>query len=65
MVKHYLAERDVRYELKNLNEDAEARAEFLRSGYALPPVVVIDGVAVAGFQPERLDELLGLNGSTG
>jgi glutaredoxin len=60
-VKHYLAERDVRYELKNLNNDADARADFLRAGFKLPPVVVIDGVAVAGFHPDRLDALLGLD----
>lgn len=58
MVKNYLAERDVRYELKNLNIDAVARDEFVRAGFRLPPVLVIDGVAVEGFQPARIDELL-------
>lgn len=64
-MKRYLAERDVRYQLKNLNEDAAARSDFLRAGFTLPPVVVIDGVAVAGYQPERLDALLGLDPATG
>ncbi|MFN8557481.1 MAG: glutaredoxin family protein [Dehalococcoidia bacterium] len=59
-MKRYLAERGVRYELRDLNRDPAARAEFLRSGFHLPPVTVIDGVAVAGFRPDRLDELLGL-----
>ena len=58
MVKHYLTERGVRFELRDLNSDAAARAEFLRRGFLLPPVTVIGGVAVAGFQPERLEELL-------
>jgi hypothetical protein len=44
VVKHYLAERDVRYELKNLNTDAAARAEFLAAGFKLPPVRFLDGV---------------------
>ena len=58
MVKRYLAERDVRYELKDLNLDAGARDEFVRAGFRLPPVLVIDGVPVEGFRPERIDELL-------
>jgi glutaredoxin len=58
VVKSYLAERGVRFELKDLNEDSAAREAFRRAGYRLPPVVVIDGVAVEGFQPDRIDELL-------
>jgi hypothetical protein len=60
-VKDYLAERDVRFELKNLNTDAEAREAFLRAGFKLPPVLVIDGVPIEGFQPERIDALLSLD----
>ena len=59
MVKRYLTERGVRYELRDLNEDESAREEFLRRGFRLPPVTVIGGVPVEGFQPERFDELLG------
>ncbi len=59
MVKRYLAERGVRYELRDVNADPAAREEFLRQGFRLPPVTVIDGVAVEGFQLDRLDELLG------
>jgi glutaredoxin len=58
VVKNYLAERDVRYELKNLNTDAAARAEFLAAGFKLPPVLVIDGISVQGFDLERIDALL-------
>ena len=58
-MKDYLTERGVRYDLRDLNKDASAREEFLRRGFRLPPVTVIDGVAVEGFRPERLDELLG------
>ena len=60
-MQRYLAERDVRYDVKNLNEDAEARETFLRAGFHLPPVVVIDGVAVEGFQPDQIDALLNLD----
>ncbi|HVC32947.1 MAG TPA: glutaredoxin domain-containing protein [Chloroflexota bacterium] len=57
-MKDFLSQRGVRYTLKDLNVDAEARDEFVRSGYLLPPVVVVDGDAVVGFDPARLDQLL-------
>ena len=57
-MKRYLAERAVRYQLKDIHADAGARAEFLRAGWKLPPVLVIDGVPVEGFRPERIEELL-------
>ncbi|HEX5417987.1 MAG TPA: glutaredoxin family protein [Chloroflexota bacterium] len=59
MVKEFLRERDVHYELKDLSRDAQAREDFVRAGYLLPPVTVVDGVAVDGFDPRRLEELLG------
>ncbi len=59
MVKRYLTERGVPFDLRDVSVDAAAREEFLRRGWRLPPVTVIDGVAVEGFRPERLDELLG------
>ena len=59
MVKEFLRERDVDFELKYLNRDARARDEFVRAGYLLPPVTVVDGVSVGGFDPQRLEELLG------
>ena len=57
-MKAWLSERNIEYSLVNVSEDAEAAEEFIRRGYLLPPVVVIDGIAVPGYQPERLDELL-------
>jgi glutaredoxin 3 len=58
-VKAWLSEHQVAYTLRNVSEDPEAAAEFVRRGYMLPPVVVVDGQAVPGYQPERLDALLG------
>lgn len=58
MLKEFLHERDVDFELKDLSRDARARVEFVRAGYLLPPVTVVDGVAVGGFDPRRLEELL-------
>jgi len=58
VLKEFLHERGVPFTLRNLNEDDVAIAEFVRAGYLLPPVTVIDGVAVVGFDPDRLDALL-------
>ncbi|GIW06681.1 MAG: hypothetical protein KatS3mg060_1486 [Dehalococcoidia bacterium] len=58
MVKEFLHESGVPFEVRNVLTDLAARAEFLASGYLTPPVTVIDGVAVWGFQPELLESLL-------
>ena len=60
MVKEFLDERAVLYELRRVAVDPAARREFLQSGWRLPPVVVVDGVAVEGFDVEALETLLGL-----
>jgi hypothetical protein len=58
VVKEFLSQRGVSFVLKDLNKDLLAREEFLRAGYFLPPVTVIDNVAVAGYDPVLLDRLL-------
>ena len=58
MVREFLDDRGVTYELKRVVQDAEAGRAFQARGWRLPPVVEVDGVAVEGFQPERLDALL-------
>ncbi len=58
MVKEFLSQYGVAFTVRNVATDAAARAEFERAGFLLPPVTVINGVAVPGFQPERLLELL-------
>ncbi len=64
MVKEFLRERGVVYELKDVNVDPEARAEFVRAGYLLPPVVVVDGVPIPGYDPARLEQLFGIPSDT-
>jgi len=44
--------------LRDVVRDPKALAEFLALGAPLPPVVAYDGRWVAGYDPERLDELL-------
>ena len=58
MVKEFLSQRGIVYVLKNLNDNEEARAEFVRAGYLLPPVTVVDGTAVQGFDPTLLERLI-------
>jgi glutaredoxin 3 len=58
-VKAWLSERGISYTLRDVTRDSEAAREFIRQGFLLPPVVVVDGQAVPGFQPERLATLLG------
>jgi len=62
VVKEFLSQCHVAFTVRDLNLDSEARAEFVASGYPLPPVTVIDGQAVVGFNPEALLELLGATG---
>ena len=58
MVKEFLHERGIAYELRNVAADPAAREAFLRLGAPLPPVVAYRGSWVAGYDPERLEELL-------
>lgn len=58
MVKEFLSQYGVSFTVKNVATDAAARREFEATGALLPPVTVIHGVAVAGFQPEALLRLL-------
>lgn len=58
MVKEFLSREGVELTVKNVVTDPDAREEFLRAGYRLPPVTVIDGTAVEGYQPERIRALL-------
>lgn len=57
-MKEFLSERHVLYVLRNVTKDPDALREFRERGFLLPPVVVVDGRAVTGFAPDKLDALL-------
>ena len=58
MVKEFLSEREITYVPRDVVNDPLALEEFLRLGAPLPPVVVYRGGWVAGYDPERLTDLL-------
>ena len=57
-MKEFLSQHEVPYELRDVTHDEQARREFLALGLPLPPVTVVDGVPVLGYQPEQLEALL-------
>ena len=59
-LKVYLRERGVEFTVKDLLMDEEA-AEFLAErGVHSTPVLQVDDELVIGFQPDRIEELLGV-----
>jgi len=58
VLKGFLSDLGVPFTVFDVNTDAAARADFLRRGYRLPPVVVIDGTAVEGFLPDQIEALI-------
>ena len=60
MVKKFLDERGVQYELKRVGHNARATTEFLELGGRLPPLTTVDGRVVEGYRPEELQRALDL-----
>ncbi|NQV09335.1 glutaredoxin family protein [Candidatus Woesearchaeota archaeon] len=57
--KDFLKEHNIKFEDKNVGEDAEARNEMLeKSGQMGVPVIDIDGEIIVGFNRDRIAELL-------
>ncbi len=60
-VKDFLKENKVKYQEKNVGEDASARSEMLeKSGQLGVPVTDVDGTIIVGFDREKLKKALGL-----
>ena len=57
-VKEFLSQKGVPYIERDVTTDDRAREELEEMGHLTPPVVLVDGQAVAGFDPRRLEELL-------
>jgi glutaredoxin 3 len=53
----WLNERDIKYETLDVTSDPVARQEmFQLSGQTLAPVIEVDGVVLADFGPDELEE---------
>lgn len=57
-MKQYLADKGVAFENRDPMVDEDAQAELAALGISATPVTLIDGEAVIGFDPDRLDQLL-------
>ena len=59
-LKHYLNEKGVVYEDHDVGSDPAAVQELVNTYKSrTTPTLVIDGEIIVGFDPERLDQLLG------
>ncbi len=56
--RHYFESKGVRYEEKNLEESAEARAEFGQLNGSGIPLIFVGKTRMEGFNGEQLDQLL-------
>jgi len=58
-VKGFLSQREVSFKEVDVSRDPQAAAEMVRiSGQRGVPVTVVDGEAVVGYDPRRLEQLL-------
>jgi len=57
-VKEFLSQKNVAYSERDITKDEPARKELSAMGFKASPVTVIDGNAVAGFDPAKLETLL-------
>lgn len=58
MVKKFLDERSVAYSLRNVAADEDAAREFFALGGKLPPLILINGTVIHGFDPDAIDAAL-------
>lgn len=57
--KKFLEERRIPFEVKDVEENADALAEVKALGFSSLPVVAIEGEdAFSGFRPDRLEALV-------
>lgn len=65
-LKRFLSQRGIVYEEKDVSRDRNAAMEMVqKTGQRGVPVTFIDGEAVVGFNPSRLDQLLSAKASEG
>jgi len=58
-VKEFLRQKGIAFTEKDVSADDAVLDELMKMGYSATPVILIDGVAVVGFNRTRLEQLLG------
>jgi len=59
-LKDYLDRKGIAYEVRDVGRDPEAVTELVHTyGSRITPTLVVDDNVIVGFDPERLDQLLG------
>lgn len=59
-LKDYLDQKGIAYEIRDVGSDPAAVQELVNKyGSRTTPTLVVDGEVIVGFDPERLDQLLG------
>jgi glutaredoxin-like YruB-family protein len=59
-LKDYLDQKGVQYEVRDVGSDQSAVQELVNTYKSrTTPTLVVDGEVIVGFDPERLDQLLG------
>lgn len=58
-VKEFLSQQGIEFQERNISTDEAALDELEKLGYMTTPVTVIDGEVVVGFNPKKIEELLG------
>ena len=56
--KSWLKKQGHEFSEKNVSQDRAYASELVSLGYRVTPVTVVDGTAVIGFNPNKLQELL-------
>jgi glutaredoxin len=56
--KEYLSQKGVKFQEKDIAQDAGALADLKKLGYMTTPVIVIDSSVILGFDVDKLDQAL-------
>ena len=56
--KSWLKKQGHEYSEKNVSQDTAYVSDLVSLGYRVTPVTVVDGTAVVGFNPNKLQDLL-------
>ena len=58
--KKFLNEKDIKYTVKDIDNDEEARNELVLGGFMSLPVILVDDKAFEVFNKEELSKALGI-----